>query len=67
MTYDAFDHLIESISPEGIRSRSTYDANNNKLTDELVLDDSHSVKTIYGYNLLDKPIIATSDISDTLT
>lgn len=67
MTYDSFDRVIESLTTEGIRSRFTYDINNNKLSEERILNDINSVKTNYEYNLLDKPIKTTLDISESLS
>jgi len=64
MTYDAFDHVLESLTAEGIKRKMEYDANNNKTIENVEIDTLHSVETKTQYNLLDKPVKVTSELSD---
>lgn len=61
-TYDAYDHIVETLTPEGIKSEILYDANNNKTRTTLTLDNAQTLITDTTYNLLDKPTTLTADI-----
>ena len=58
-TFDQYNRLISSISPEGIQKEIEYDANNNKTQERILLEAGKVFKSVSGYDMLDQ-VIATS-------
>lgn len=53
-TFDQYDRLISSLSPEGILQETSYDANNNKSEESIHLENGKIFKNHSTYDILDQ-------------
>jgi YD repeat-containing protein len=65
MSYDDFNLLNQTITPEGITSEITYNKLNKKVNERIILAQTGSVNTSYLYDILDNPIKVTTDLNKT--
>lgn len=67
MNYTNFGQLSYTKTPAGIETNFTYDTNNNKISQNILISSWVTATTLYDYDLLDQVVSATTDIDATST
>lgn len=65
LTYDAFDALKSSLTPEGVQKNFVYNANNKLEKSETILDATTKLTETTSYDVLDEVTGSTVGSSDT--